>query len=344
MRVAVVHNAVSEFDAPDERDVLVQAETVSLALEAAGHESALLACTLNLEAITARLESLRPDMVFNLVETLNGQCRLLHLFPALLDSLAMPYSGSNAAALWITTNKSMAKERMRAADLRTPDWIGPYPPDLPGVHTDRCVPEDVQGRSWIVKSLWEHASFGLDDDGLITAADRRKIDQRMRERAPRLGGACFAEAYIEGREFNLSLLGGAENVEVLPPAEIVFDGFRADMPRIVGYRAKWMSDSFEYHHTPRRFDFTERDQPLLQTLAHTARRCWEVFGLCGYARVDFRVDDQGRPWILEVNANPCLSPDAGFAAALDRAGIPFSRAVERIMAYGLRRNTLRDSN
>ena len=77
--------------------------------------------------------------------------------------------------------------------------------------------------------------------------------------------------------------------------------------------------------------FDESDQILLKTLRAIAIRCWDHFGLSGYARVDFRVDLMGNPWVLEINANPCLSPDAGFAAALERAGIPYTDAIERII-------------
>jgi D-alanine-D-alanine ligase len=337
MRVVVAHNAVSDADAPDERDVLVQAEAVAAALETGGHQPVTLACDLDLAAAASKLVALQPDIVFNLVESLNGQCRLLPLFPALLDSLGIAYTGSPTEALWITTHKLMAKDRMAAAGLPTPAWIGPCPPDLPSLFDAAPHRGRIPDQRWIVKSLWEHASFGLDDDGLITGFDRPQIEAVLKDRAPRLGGACFAEAYIDGREFNLSLLGGPDGPEVLPPAEIVFEGFDEGTLRIVGYRAKWMTDSFEYSHTPRCFDFLPQDAPLLGSLAQAALRCWEIFGLCGYARVDFRVDAAGAPHILEVNTNPCLSPDAGFAAALERAGMAFPQAVERIVAGGFRR-------
>ena len=84
-------------------------------------------------------------------------------------------------------------------------------------------------------------------------------------------------------------------------------------------------------HTPRRFDFAAADLPLLTRLKDIARNCWRAFGLRGYVRVDFRIDATGRPFVLELNANPCLSPDAGFAAALSRAGIPFVAAIGRIV-------------
>ena len=93
-------------------------------------------------------------------------------------------------------------------------------------------------------------------------------------------------------------------------------------------------DSFEYQHTRRRFDLPAADRPLLERLEDLAMRCWHLFGLRGYARVDFRVDAAGDPWVLEVNANPCLAPDAGFAAAAQRAAVPYERAIERILCAG----------
>ncbi|HSO20980.1 MAG TPA: D-alanine--D-alanine ligase, partial [Desulfosarcina sp.] len=216
---------------------------------------------------------------------------------------------------------------MGTAGVPTPAWIGPWPGNDFRVWGD-CAGDD----RWIVKSVWEHASIGLDADSIVSAADPATVVDRMRRRASRLGGACFAERYIDGREFNLSLLDGPHGVEVLPPAEIVFDGYTDKMPRIVDYRAKWDDSAYEYHHTPRRFAFDTPETGLLAELKKIAMQCWHCFGLKGYARVDFRVDHAGRPWVLEVNANPCLSPDAGFAAALERAGVGYAEAVGRIVA------------
>ncbi|MBE0567296.1 MAG: hypothetical protein IH621_15160 [Krumholzibacteria bacterium] len=151
-------------------------------------------------------------------------------------------------------------------------------------------------------------------------------------RAGRPGAPWFAEAFVEGREFNLALLDGPSGPAVLPPAEILFPDFPPDKPRIVGYAAKWDPDSFEYAHTVRAFPTGAADGPLLAELERLALACWELFGLRGWARVDFRVDEAGRPLILEVNANPCLSPDAGYAAALDRAGLAYGEAMDRILA------------
>ena len=184
---------------------------------------------------------------------------------------------------------------------------------------------------WIIKAVWEHASRGLGDENIVPAAEAESLPQRLRQRQRQNGRPWFAEQFIAGREFNLSVLDGPAGAEVLPPAEIDFSAFPPDKPRIVGHAAKWREDSFEFHHTPRRFDFPAADEELLDRLRDLARSCWELFHLRGYARVDFRVDDDGQPWILEINANPCLSPDAGFAAALTRAGIAYDEAIRRIV-------------
>jgi len=332
MRIAIVHNATGPEDRPDEQDVLVQAEAVSKALKELGHDVVQMPCTLNLSDIKDRLQAYEPRLVFNLVESLDGQGRLIHLFPCLLDAMGICYTGSCTESIFVTSHKGLAKERMVLAGLPTPAWMGPSPCDLPFVNQKLFLAE---GERWLVKSTWEHGSLGLDDDEPVENKGLEALHQILKERAPKLGGSCFAEVFVEGREFNLSILEGAAEIQVLHPAEIIFENYGTQKLTIVGYRAKWDSSSYEYHHTPRRFDFPSSDAPLLQKLKNLAIRCWEVFGLNGYARIDFRVDLQGRPWILEVNANPCLSPDAGFAAAVNQSGMTFVRAIESIAMNGI---------
>lgn len=337
MRVVIAHNAVEDRDAPDERDVLVQAETVEAALGALGHEPVTLPCALDLSAVKHRLAGLRPDLVFNIVESLDGTGRLIHVIPSLLDALAVPYTGACAEAMFLTSHKIFAKQRLAAACLPTPAWIGPYPGGVAGLPAGLQDRTDAVERPWIVKSLWEHASIGLSEETVALCDSAETASAQLPDHAARLGGACFAERFIEGREFNLALLASPTGPQVLAPAEILFEGYAEDRLRIVGYRAKWDAASFEFNHTPRRFGFPAADAALLAELRALALQCWRLFDLNGYARVDFRVDAGGRPWILEVNANPCLSPDAGFAAALDASGLQVAGAVGRILADAGRR-------
>ncbi|MGB2907240.1 MAG: hypothetical protein WBB73_09060 [Candidatus Aminicenantaceae bacterium] len=326
MRVAIIHDDVGPRDTPDALDVLDQARAVQDAVTALGHTAECFPCTLDLGGVMDRLTAWKADLVFNLVESLKGKGSLIHLPPFCLEAMGIHYTGARAEAMLFTSHKVMAKKRMAAAGIPTPAWVGPYPETV-GQATMSGKPSDT----WIIKSVWEHASIGLDEKSLVEGVTPEMAFSLLASRASRLGGSCFAERFIDGREFNLTLLAGPKEVQVMPPAEIVFEDYGADMPRIVDYAAKWEKNSFAYQHTVRRFDFSPADQPLLDALVVLARRCWEAFGLGGYARVDFRVAADGRPWVLEVNANPCLSPDAGYAAALAQAGLPFTEAVRRII-------------
>jgi D-alanine-D-alanine ligase len=317
MRVVVLHNEVDERAAADDRDVLMQVEHVSAALRRLGHEATVVSCTLDLESLQRRLRDVAPDVVFNLVEKLGGSDRLIHLAPAVLETLELSYTGVPLEAMFVTAEKLRTKARLRELGLPTPAWA-----------TAEWASSTQLRPPFIIKTIHEHASFGLDDAAVVHDAAGKSLAAWLSEAEERLGRPCFAEQFIEGREFNLSLLAA----EVLPPAEIVFKDFPPGKPRIVGFSAKWAEESQEFRGTPRRFDFPPEDRGLIEQLSYLARRCWHGFGLRGYARVDFRVDERGSPWILEINANPCLSPDAGFAAALERAGISFERAVQRILA------------
>jgi D-alanine-D-alanine ligase-like ATP-grasp enzyme/ribosomal protein S18 acetylase RimI-like enzyme len=339
MKITLVHQYVPADAAADERDVLDQVSAIKAALAANGHAVSVLPCTTDLGNLQRKLEVLRPDCVFNLVETLDGSGRLIHLAPALWETKDQLFTGSSSEALYLTTHKLLSKERMLAAGLPVPAWelardlraqtacpkVTRHPTARDGLG-DSEVAHDLRAGSsdWIIKSVWEHASVGLSDASIVRNVTAAEV-------ADRIPAGSFAEQFIDGREFNLALLAGPDGPEVLPPAEIVFVDFPSDKPKIVGYQAKWDEASFEYAHTVRRFADAPADDALLAELKRLALRCWEAFALGGYARVDFRVDASGKPWILEVNSNPCLSPDSGFAAALAKAGIPYADAIERIV-------------
>jgi D-alanine-D-alanine ligase len=328
MRVTILHNAVPADAPPEDQDTLVEVEAVSSALARLGHEPATLACSLDLAAMREDLLRLKPDVVFNMVESLAGADSLVYLPAAVLDALGVPYCGSRTESLFLTTHKTLSKERMRQVKLPTPAWIECKTAVDEPLAASHVLP--TGSSSWIIKGVWDQGSRGMDDDAVVRDVEPGELQERLARRAKR-SGPCFAERFVEGREFNLSVLGGPDGPQTLPAAEIIFSDFPPEKPRIVGHRAKWQADSFECRHTTRSFDFPSSDDPLLARLDDLAHRCWQLFDLRGWARVDFRVDAAGEPWILEVNANPCISPDAGFAAALTRASIPYDEGVRRIL-------------
>jgi D-alanine-D-alanine ligase len=318
-RIAVLFGQVPADARPDEQDVLVEVEQVSAALSTLGYEPISVPLTLDLSSAADRLRELRPTAVFNLVESIEGRDRLLHLATSLLDYLGIPYTGSGSEAMFLSSNKVLAKRLLDRAGIPTPQWAGLEESLADGPGFDP---------PYIVKSVWDNASQGVEE---ISESREQLRDHLTAIISATRSTSVFVESYIEGREFNLSLLEKDSEPEVLPPAEMLFVDYPADKPRIVGYSAKWDPTSFDYHHTVRRFDFEGADQPLLDELSDLACACWRELGIEGYSRVDFRVDARGKPWVLEVNPNPCLSPDAGLAAAAARAGLSYEELVQRIL-------------
>jgi D-alanine-D-alanine ligase len=325
-KVVILHSDVAPDASEDELDCLRQAQTISAALRQLGYEPVLLPFVLDLARNIGALDALQPQFVFNLVETVNAKGSLIHFAPALLDYLNIPYTGSGTDAIYLTSNKPLAKEIMHGAGIATPAWISPQ-----GEHTGQA-PSDI----FLLKACWEHASVGLDEESIITMTKETDILSLMKERKKKIGGPCFAEAYIDGREFNMALIAGKDGVQALPAAEMQFSGFGPDKLKLLDYRAKWVEGTFEYENTSRTMDFSAEDEGLIAALQDIAQRCWHLFGLRGYARVDFRIDKNGNPWVLEINANPCLSLEAGFAFAIERASISYDEAMELIINDALK--------
>jgi D-alanine-D-alanine ligase len=336
MRIAFLYNEATEDPALVAEEEQPTLSPVVAALGRQGHSVSCVACTLDLSAVRRQLERTRPDVVFNRVESLGGSDAMMAAVPLLLETLQIPYTGCSSEALAATASKLAVKQRLARAGLPTPPWVASVGGFHAGRHESKKRWRAAAGsRRFILKSVYEHASFRLNDESILDSPDMAAVKRAIRRCVAEFGRPFFAEQFVEGREFNLSVIG--DKPEVLPPAEIDFSALPAGKPHIVNRDAKCDASTYEYHHTPRRFDFPADDRALVNRLRQLAADCARLFNVDGYARVDFRCDEQGEPWILEVNSNPCVSPNAGFMAAMERAGYSYDDAVERLLDDALSR-------
>lgn len=327
--VAIVYDEEALSGDAASRDVLEQMAAIEATLNGLGAEPIRVEVDLDLRSFKHRLERLAPSLVFNLVESLDCSDRLQSVVPMLLESWDIPFTGSGSAAMALSNHKIASKERLLEAGLPAAPcfWL-----DKRGKLQYLAADESAaDAGDYIVKTIESHASLFIDDASIMRSADAPAIAERLAALAALHGTPFFAERYVEGREFNISVIETGQGLTILPPSEISFAGLPADKPRIVGYTAKWDEQSTEYLATPRSFDIPPGDAALLDTLCELSTETWRALGLAGYARVDFRVDASGRPFILEANANPCLNPDAGLAAATERAGHDYAWLVTRIV-------------
>lgn len=314
-RCCILYNEPREGALPDELDVLDQVEFVAENLTLLGIDSYLKGITPNFMKEIETLVSDKPDFVFNLVESINNKGEINYFVPALLAMYSIPYSGNPLEAMFITTSKALTSKALDNAGINHPNGYFPSQYHL-------LKP----GNRYIIKPIWEDGSLGITGDSVFTCEPGNEKKFRDHD-----DSHWFIEDFIDGREFNISVIAGENGPEVMPPAEMTFNNFGVNRPKIVDFKAKWVAESFEFQNTIRIFPGDDLNPELKEKIMNAARQCWDVFGLKGYARVDMRVDENDNPFVIEVNANPCISPDSGLAAAIKEAGIPFTDALRRII-------------
>jgi D-alanine-D-alanine ligase len=300
-----------------------QARAVAATLEELGHRVRLVSLGASLTAFVTELQAADTDLVFNLCEGFWGESHMEMNVAALLEMLRIPCTGSSSLCLGVTQNKTLTKALLTQHCLPTPKSVT--------LRGERLLAR-TQDLSWplIVKPATEDASLGIGPDSVVT--DEDALRERVRYVHNHYRQAVLVEEFIDGREFNVSLLGG-QKPRVLPVAEIRFD---PALPwKLVTYAGKWDEHSADYTGTQVvcpaqvsvREDFLVRDVAL---------RAFKLLGCRDYARVDIRFRD-GIPYILEINANPDISPDAGLARSARAGGLDYPQLIARIIRMALKR-------
>jgi D-alanine-D-alanine ligase len=238
---------------------------------------------------------------------------------SVLELLGLPYSGSSSWTTSFCLRKHVVNGALERAGLPVPRFaVVRRGGEIPSV-----------GFPAICKPAAEDASIGVEQRSVVR--NTRQLTERVSAMLERWD-EVLVQRYIEGREINVGILGDA----VLPIAEIDFGRMPKGMWRIVTYRSKWETGSDEdIGSAPR---CPARLPAAVATQARKAAvAAWRLVGGSGYGRVDMRIDERGRPWILEVNSNPDIAPDAGLARMARVAGIEYGALVRRVCELGLQR-------
>lgn len=315
-RCCILFNEPSADAGPDELDILDQVALVEKQMAAIGLDPVRKGITYDFIKEIEGIREMNPEFVFNLVESINNEGQLIYFAPAILNLTGLSYTGCPFESIFLTSNKPLALKIMRLGGIPVAQSYRPN--ETSRLHF---------GRKYIIKPIWEDGSMGITSESVFTYAP--EDDERLSQLAP---NHWFLEDFIDGREFNVSMFSGPEGPVVLPPAEIEFRGYGTDRPRIVDFKAKWDTTSFEYHNTVRIFPDNLAQDGLLNRLQDACLRCWYLFDLKGYARVDIRTDSKGNVYVLEINANPCIAPDSGFIAACLNGGYDLNSVFQGIIA------------
>jgi D-alanine-D-alanine ligase len=328
-RVLILYNEpVLPADHPDadsEHEILFTVDEVDKELAAAGFDVQRLGVARDPSALTAGLERIQPDVVFNLFEGLADAPGTETAVAALLEWLNIPFTGCPSLALTQARNKHLTKHVLKGAGLPTAEFFV--------VEEGDEVPRNPLGWPVIAKPAAQDASVGMDQGSVVTT--QNTLEQRVAWLLETYGGPVLVEEFIPGRELNVGVVEIPE-LRVLPISEILFTDPSPDFWPIVTYDAKWKPGSRDYEATPAKYptQVSPRLQAKIETLT---RQAFRLLGCRDYARVDFRVR-AGKPYILEVNPNPDFSPIAGLSGCLQSLGIPHAEFTVQLVRQALARH------
>jgi D-alanine-D-alanine ligase len=329
-RVAVVYNKpeVSRYSSRGEDTavlgVLESVEAVNKSILELKHDIVLLPLSPPAENIRNELAAANVELIFNLFEGFCGFPETEALVPEIAEELKIPYTGCPGSVLRLALDKARAKTLLKSAGIRTPSGQVINPDNI--AEFNLVYP-------CIVKPRAEDASHGLSD--LSVVEDFASLKRQVITISNAYGGEALVEEFVGGREFNATVMGNT-TYTALPPSEIVYT-LPEGMPKLLTFAAKWEVGSVYYLNTqltcPAKITPAEK-----RAITQTITKVYQLFGCKGYARVDMRLDKDGKVNVIEVNPNPDISPGTGAARQADAAGMTYTEFMDKIIQFAFERD------
>jgi D-alanine-D-alanine ligase len=318
VRIAILFDGASAVAAFPDLAILESVETVERILMAEGNTVTRVPVHPDGRWME-RMRKGRFEVAFNMCEGIDGVAALEPAVIAVLELMALPFTGSSSYTTGLCLRKHVVNGLLSNAGFPVPRFTT----------IRRGEPLNSIGYPVICKPAAEDASIGIEQKSVVRS--RRTLERRLEAMHERWN-EVLVQRYVDGREVNVGILGDT----VLPIAEIDFAHLPDGMWRIVSYRSKWEPGCEEDQGTAPECP-ADLSPELAEQIRELALGAWRLVGGHGYGRVDMRIDDKGRPWILEVNPNPDLAADAGLARMAKTAGISYPRLIRTVTQLGLRR-------
>jgi D-alanine-D-alanine ligase len=333
LKVVLLYNLLERLQKGEEKDILAEGSiveeigAVQEAVQSLGHQSAVVAIREEILPVIHWLKEVRPDVVFNLCESVYGNSCWEMNIPALLDLFRIPYTGSPPLTLGLCQDKGKVKDILLSQGILTPRYR----------IFDRGV-SPIKGNTFpiIVKPLLEDGSLGISKESVVF--DDEALNRQIRYVTEMYDQPALVEEFVDGRELNVGLLETNGKVGVLPISEIDYSEFPEGIPKICGYEAKWVEESTEYQKS-RPVCPAPLEWVVQKRVEHIVLKVFRLFGCRDYARVDIRLDRNGKIYVLEVNPNPDISPNSGMTRAIKARGMTYVEFIGGVLERAHQRKT-----
>jgi D-alanine-D-alanine ligase and related ATP-grasp enzymes len=316
MKIGILFDGMSALGQNPDVLILEAVEAVESAIETWGHDAIRVPVNPDGRWVE-RVRRARFDLVFNLCEGIDGVAEFEPMVIAVLELFGIPYTGNSSATAALCLHKNLVNTMLDSAGLPVPRWsLARRGEDVTSV-----------GFPAICKPAAEDASIGIEQRSVVRST--RALLARV-EAMHEMWDEVLIQRFIDGREVNVGIVGDG----LLPIAEINFGDMPRGMWKIVSYRSKWITGSDEDIGAAPSCP-ADLPRALTRELERIALTAWRAVGGQGYGRADFRIDRSGRPWLLEVNPNPDISPGAGLARMAGVAGMDYAALVRRVCEIAL---------
>jgi D-alanine-D-alanine ligase len=289
-----------------------------------GHNVRVLGVHDELTGIRASVAAFKPHIVFNLMEAFAGITTFDQNVVSYLELLRTPYTGCNPRGLILARDKALSKKLLAYHRIPVPDFTVVRRGRKPQLSKRLDYP-------LIVKSLFFEASTGISQASVVE--NDEQLARRVQFIHDSLGTAAIVERFVDGRELYVGVLGN-ERLQVFPVWEMSFAHMPDNRWRIATERVKWSTQYQKKHGIMT--DAAQLDAEVLDRIQRIASRAYRALDLNGYARIDLRLDEEGRPFVLEANPNPNLAYGEDFAESAEVSGLAYESLLERIVTLGLR--------
>lgn len=309
----------------EERRAEIRTEyDVCHALRELGHEVHVLGVQSDLALIRKAIHEFEPDIAFNLLEEFHGVALYDQHVVSYLELMKTPYTGCNPRGLTLTHDKALCRKILGYHRVPGPRFAV-FPMNRRVKRPKRL------DFPLFVKSAVEDASLGISQASVVTSDE--KLAERVKFIHERVGTDALVEEYIEGREIYVSVLGN-ERLVTYPVLEMDFGKMPDDQYRIATAKVKW-DEAYQERIDVTVHPIKDLDVMVERRISRLAKRVFRALGMSGYARIDLRLDADGQPHLIEVNANPDLASDDLFAETAGLAGVKYPQLLERILRLGL---------
>jgi len=283
-----------------------------------------LAVDKNIKRAIKEITSYNPDAILNFVESVEGISYYEHYIAGLYELLGYHYTGNIPQTLGNCLNKDRTKEILHSHGIKTPRAVTLKPQKK---HISKYINLNYP---LIIKIVDEDASIGISENSVVY--NFTELKKHYDFLSGNYNKSLIVEEYIEGRELSCAVLGG----KILPVSEIDFTGLPENLPKIVTYDGKWIEGSTYYNFT-KPVCPAKIDADVKKKIEETAIRAYNVLNCRDYARVDVRLSEDGTPYVIEINPNPDVSRDSGFARAAAATGKKHSDLLFTITRFALQR-------